>query len=136
MIYAPQKNREIDFVQKLMEMFPNKHYFFPKVVGGEMLFYRVKKFEDLKIGAFNILEPEDGERWQQKEKTFVFVPAVAVDKAGFRLGKGGGFYDQFLSNIKKNGVVFSVCVLPKFSVLSEIPKEVHDEKMDLVIWCS
>lgn len=133
LIYAPEENREIDFTQKLMEMFPEKKFYFPKVQEGKMFFYKVNNFSELQKGAFDIYEPQDLKNpWQQTDETFIFVPAVATDKKLFRLGRGGGFYDKFLEKIKKKYSIFTTSVLPDFAVLSEIPVEKHDEKINLI----
>lgn len=134
LIYAPEKNREINFTQKLMEQFPEKHFYFPKIQKEKMVFYKINNFEKLRKGSFDIYEPQNLETpWQQTNQTFVFVPAVAGNKNNFRLGKGGGFYDQFLEKIKKQNAVFTVSILPEFAILPEIPHEEHDEKMNLII---
>jgi len=134
LIYAPEANREIRFTKQLMEKFPEKDFYFPKIQKEKMFFYKVSDFESLKKGVFDIYEPQDLETpWEQKKKTFIFVPAVASDKKHFRLGRGGGFYDQFLQKIKKQNAVFTISVLPEFAVLPEVPVENHDEKIDFVL---
>jgi 5-formyltetrahydrofolate cyclo-ligase len=45
---------------------------------------------------FNILEPLDGEFIEPVRIDLIFVPLIAVDKRGFRVGYGKGYYDRFL----------------------------------------
>ena len=45
---------------------------------------------------FNILEPLDGDVVSPPLIDIIFVPLVAFDNRGFRVGYGRGFYDRFL----------------------------------------
>lgn len=58
-----------------------------------------------------------------------FVPAMAVDFAGNRIGKGKGFYDRALatSKLKTIAVVFDE------EILISIPSEPHDKKVNAAI---
>jgi 5-formyltetrahydrofolate cyclo-ligase len=40
---------------------------------------------------------------------FIFIPALAVDPDGYRLGQGGGYYDRALINLRawRHGVVYT-----------------------------
>ena len=49
---------------------------------------------------YNIPEPIDGIEIPVAKIDVVFVPLLAYDKAGNRVGYGKGFYDKFLSNCK------------------------------------
>lgn len=127
-IYAP-KGDEIEFVGELCQKFPEKNYFFPKIINGEMQFFR-GIFVDLKVGKWGILEPSISSPAPQSiNNNFIFVPAIAANFAGFRLGNGGGFYDKFLQNNSAK----TICVLPEFAVFREIPTEDHDEKIGEII---
>lgn len=80
---------------------------------------------DLIPGAMGIMEPV-GESVALATADLVIVPAMAVDNAGNRLGKGRGFYDRALFGIQA----------PKFAVifdeefLDEVPAEDHDLKVN------
>lgn len=126
-IYAP-KHDEIDFVQELCEKFPDKKYFFPKMIDREIIFFH-GIYTDLKKGKWGILEPDSNWEVATEKPDLIFVPAVAGNLAGNRLGNGGGFYDKFLA---KNSAK-KICVLPKFAVLDDIPVEEHDVKIDKVV---
>lgn len=52
----------------------------------------------------------------------VLVPALAVDRAGFRLGKGGGSYDRALA--RATGT--TVALLRDGELLEAVPHEPHD----------
>ena len=134
-IYAP-KYDEIDFVQNLCSNFSDKNYFFPRIIKREMKFFPAK-FSDLTPGKWGILEPEITTETFPKNEDLVFVPAVAANIAGNRLGNGGGFYDRFLQTpsppYQVESAIKTMCVLPEFAVFDEIPIEEHDEMVGEVL---
>lgn len=52
--------------------------------------------DQLELNRWGIPEPKKGEIIGDNEFNFVFVPLLAVDKKGNRVGYGKGFYDRFL----------------------------------------
>ncbi|EIA10122.1 5-formyltetrahydrofolate cyclo-ligase [Flavobacterium frigoris] len=54
----------------------------------------------IKKNEFNIPEPVDGIEVPSNKIDVVFVPLLAFDKLGHRVGYGKGFYDKFLSECK------------------------------------
>ena len=58
-----------------------------------------------------------------------FVPCVTCNKKGDRLGYGGGFYDRYLSQTD----AWRVILCREKILLSEIPTEGHDLRMDVVV---
>ena len=57
----------------------------------------------------------------------VFVPALAVDRTGARLGRGRGFYDRTL--VSRNPHARLVAVIRDEELLDELPHEPHDVPM-------
>jgi 5-formyltetrahydrofolate cyclo-ligase len=59
----------------------------------------------------------------------ILVPGRAFDRAGTRLGRGGGAYDRILAGLQapKIGVAFA-CQL-----VENLPREPHDVPMDAVV---
>ena len=54
----------------------------------------------IKINEYKIPEPVDGIEVPSNKIDVVFVPLLAFDKKGHRVGYGKGFYDTFLSECK------------------------------------
>lgn len=54
----------------------------------------------IKKNKYNIPEPIDGIEVPISKIDVVFVPLLAFDSSGNRVGYGKGFYDRFLSNCK------------------------------------
>lgn len=49
---------------------------------------------------FNILEPLDGDIVAPSLFDIIFVPMIAFDSKGFRVGYGRGYYDRFLPSCR------------------------------------
>lgn len=86
---------------------------------------------DLKAGFHGIPEPESWCREIPKcgSKLLVIVPGVVFDRAGNRIGYGGGYYDSYLKQADciKVGVAFD------FQCVEQIVPEVHDVPVDYII---
>ena len=54
----------------------------------------------LKKNNYNIPEPVDGIEIDNSKIDVVFIPLLAFDEKGHRVGYGKGFYDRFLANCK------------------------------------
>ncbi len=128
LIFAPI-SKEISFVDKLILEFPQKKYYFPRIVGAELQFFE-SEFSSLVKDKLGILTPlETSLVFENQKNTIAIVPAVAADGNGNRLGRGGGFYDRFLTNFSGKKIV----VLPEFAVFDSVPIEAHDVMVDLVL---
>jgi 5-formyltetrahydrofolate cyclo-ligase len=66
-----------------------------------------------------------------KELDCAFVPGLAFDETGLRLGRGGGYYDRFLSQAPARlpciGMMFSL------QKVSSVPREAHDGALREII---
>ncbi|MGJ8549005.1 5-formyltetrahydrofolate cyclo-ligase [Winogradskyella wichelsiae] len=54
----------------------------------------------IKKNKYNIPEPVEGIEIPSSQLGVVFIPLLAFDKTGQRIGYGKGFYDRFLANCK------------------------------------
>ena len=64
------------------------------------------------------------------EATLLIVPALAVDRSGLRMGRGGGSYDRALA---RAGRAYSVALLHDGELLATVPGEQHDRRVHAVI---
>ena len=101
----------------------------PKVVGKDMIFYRLTDFAQLGAGYFGIPEPARGEIVQWEEALMI-MPGVAFDRANHRVGYGGGFYDRFL---EKHPQIKRVAVAFEFQMMSEVPTEPTDISPEIIV---
>jgi 5-formyltetrahydrofolate cyclo-ligase len=100
----------------------------------ELDWHEVTSWNDVVVpGPFGLREPDPlaCPRVSLAELDCVFVPGVAFDHEGFRLGRGGGFYDSFLSltppTLPCIGLMFSLQKVPL------VPREPHDQALRSVI---
>jgi 5-formyltetrahydrofolate cyclo-ligase len=66
----------------------------------EMTHFLLTDNTKIKKNEYNIPEPVDGLEVPATKIDVVFVPLLAYDKKGNRVGYGKGFYDNFLSQCK------------------------------------
>lgn len=102
-----------------------------------MTMHAIRGFEQLRSGAYGIMEP-DPSLAPQLPDTFVpelvLVPGLAFDRKGGRMGYGGGYYDRFwelmsLSNKELKQPVW-LGVSFEAQLQAEVPCEIHDLILD------
>lgn len=68
----------------------------------EMRHFLFEQNDALEINEKGIPEPKKGRAIAADRMDYVFVPLLAVDKHGHRVGYGKGFYDRFLRKCSPN----------------------------------
>jgi 5-formyltetrahydrofolate cyclo-ligase len=63
----------------------------------------------------------------------IVVPALAIDASGFRLGKGGGFYDRTLAELDSTDRPIVIGVIYDDEFIEAVPRETHDIQIDVVV---
>lgn len=98
-----------------------------KVLGHSILSH----FEQLQLGKFDILEPlpQFRQAIELADLELIFVPGVAFDAKGGRLGYGAGYYDRFLSQCQAFflGLAFQVQISPS------LPQAPHDISIHTIL---
>ena len=98
--------------------------------GTDVVFYRYNGDKRLKIGTFGIKEPDsDSEKIEIHDIDLFIVPGIAFDGNRNRLGRGKGFYDRILQNVK--APILGVCF--DFQLFDNIPVNQQDMKMTKII---
>ncbi len=89
--------------------------------------------QDLVVSNYGYYEPkfENIVPVRSEEFDLVVVPGVVFDKNLNRIGFGKGYYDRILSRLKPSAK--AVAVAYEFQVLDEVPSEIHDIKMDMIL---
>lgn len=102
----------------------------PKVYGDTMNFIYLEDLSRVAPSSMGIPEPIADEPIAQDERALVLMPGLAFDKAGNRMGYGGGYYDKFLAAEPTHPTV-ALCY--DFQLVDTIPTDVYDIPVDLVI---
>ena len=103
----------------------------PRMLPGRGMEVRLFQPEVPLVRApFGLWEPpEDAPLLDKSSIQLALVPAVCYDRAGYRLGFGGGYYDRWLADF--SGFTAGLC---RGRVLQDrVPREPHDRRVDLVL---
>lgn len=87
-----------------------------------------KGFESDKMG---ILNPISGVPWPFEDIDLVITPGLGFDRQGNRLGRGGGYYDKFLSEPKLHAAKWAVCF--EMQLVDQVPHEPKDVPVDAIV---
>lgn len=99
---------------------------------GQLLFLNYNCKTSLKFNRLRIQEPVLDVRniIPLQELEMIFTPLVACDKAGNRLGMGGGFYDRTLAQAPH---LISVGLAHECQQVEQLPIESWDMPLDHII---
>jgi 5-formyltetrahydrofolate cyclo-ligase len=77
--------------------------------------------EDLviQLSKWKIPEPVNGKMIAEKEIDLIFVPLLAFDTKGHRVGYGKGYYDQFLSQCRPGALKIGLSYFEPLSRISD-----------------
>ena len=105
----------------------------PRCLPGDSLaFARVDAWSDLSLGSLGTLEPGEGLSCASLAACdAVFVPGLAFDRGGGRLGRGRGFYDRTLANAGAD-MPFLCGLSYAFQVIDRVPTGALDVRVDAV----
>ncbi|ETN94539.1 5-formyltetrahydrofolate cyclo-ligase [Zhouia amylolytica] len=81
--------------------------------------------------SYNIPEPVDGIEVPLEKIDVVFVPLLAFDQKGNRVGYGKGFYDQFLSECKNTTIKIGLSFFEAESFIEDLRED--DIKIDYCV---
>lgn len=87
--------------------------------------------DDLRPGAFGIMEPCGSAFTRYCEIDLAVIPGMAFDAAGHRLGRGKGYYDRFLPLIPQ---AYKIGVCFPFQIVDNVPTGPTDVVMDEVLY--
>jgi 5-formyltetrahydrofolate cyclo-ligase len=98
----------------------------------QLQFGVVSDWGALRQGRFGVLEPDpEAERVPLVSAEFVVVPGLGFTAEGHRLGYGKGYYDQALEGAV--GTCFLVGLCFSSQLVSQLPCEAHDQRMQAVV---
>ena len=82
-------------------------------------------------GVWGIGEPKPDK--PVLEPDVVLVPLLAFDRAGWRLGYGGGFYDRTLASLRGRKPIAAVGLAYDEQLIDAVPHLDYDQRLDWVL---
>ena len=135
LLYFPYKKEiSVELIIKTLWKYDNNIYM-PRIVSKNKLkFNRLKKLEVLKKNKYGIKEITSSDYLSPMSFNTMFIPFVGIDKNGYRLGYGGGYFDRALQNVKKdNNKILIIGLGYEYQVVKGSFGEAHDIRYDAVI---
>ena len=107
---------------------------FPKIEPNySMSLIAPNDFKRLRKNKYDIFEPSDGDEINPIDHEIIIIPTVGVDKNGYRLGYGGGYYDRFLESVTQtSNRPLLIGLIYDFQFIDDSFNELHDIKLDIV----
>ena len=91
--------------------------------GGSMTARIITGLSCLRPGLYGLMEPDEQAPVLPPEETDLAVlPCLGADRDGFRLGRGGGYYDRYLAGY--TGHTLLVC--PRQALVPRVPRDRYD----------
>ena len=108
-IYWPLKGEiDIRFIKEIQ----NQKVALPSSSKSKGMTYHYWSNSQLKLDSNRIPSPVEEKEINPDDISIPFVPAIAIDQQGYRLGYGGGYFDR----LRKGDLWFSI---PSFVVISD-----------------
>lgn len=120
--FAPLKT-EVD----ISPILSDERILLPYIENGEMRFSRCNALIKSSMG---FLEPEI-KREVIYDNALMLVPLIAYDKHNNRLGRGGGFYDRYISKHREK--LYTIGIAYPVSYVDSVPTANTDECLDEIL---
>ena len=127
-----QKEINTDFILNILAG-KDKHIVISKSNFNDysMSHYLLTDSTTIKKNRYNIPEPIDGIEIKPSQLEVVFIPLLAFDTIGNRIGYGKGFYDRFLANCKPETIKIGLSFFKAEDEISDFSE--NDIKLDYCI---
>ena len=87
-----------------------------------MDFYLPDSISNLNISKYGVPEPKPINKINPKKLDFLLVPLLAIDKNGFRVGYGKGFYDRYIPRCSQDVTTIGINLFEDVCEIMDLSK--------------
>jgi 5-formyltetrahydrofolate cyclo-ligase len=123
----------MSLVEWLKFQHPNLHLTFSRINPADFSMEHVLYESDtnFELNGYGIPEPQGGELVNEEEIELAFIPLLAFDEDGNRVGYGKGYYDRFLSKCSPDIIKIGISHFPPVDKIEDLG--LFDKKLDFCI---
>lgn len=103
----------------------------PRIEDGEVVPIRFEPEDAVRPTSFGAMEPATGRALPPGSIDVVLAPGVAFDRAGNRLGYGGGYYDRLLRRVRPEAARIAIAF--DLQVVEAVPADRADLRVDAIV---
>jgi 5-formyltetrahydrofolate cyclo-ligase len=118
-------------VMKRLAEESNAQLALPAIADGRLIFRAWVPGMPLQRVGFGLSEP--GPEAKEVDPDILFVPLLAFDPRGYRIGYGKAYYDGGLSRLRAKKQIVAVGLAFDDQCVDTVPTEPHDQRLDYVI---
>ena len=103
----------------------------PKISNNELVHIAINDETEFGLNEFGIKEPNDGNHFIIENLDIIFIPLLAFDIEGHRVGYGKGYYDKFLKLTNNSTLKIGLSFFDPINKIQDIDD--NDVKLDYCI---
>lgn len=103
----------------------------PKISNNELVHIAINDETEFGLNEFGIKEPNDGNHFIIENLDIIFIPLLAFDIEGHRVGYGKGYYDRFLKLTKNSTLKIGLSFFDPINKILDIDD--NDVKLDYCV---
>jgi len=103
----------------------------PKISNNELVHIAINDQTEFSINEYGIKEPNNANHFIIENLDLIFIPLLAFDLEGHRVGYGKGYYDRFLKLTNKSSLKIGLSFFDPINKIQDIDD--NDVKLDYCI---
>ena len=103
----------------------------PKISNNELVHVAINDETEFSLNKYGIKEPNDGNHFIIENLDIIFIPLLAFDIEGHRVGYGKGYYDRFLKLTNNSTLKIGLSFFDPINKILDIDD--NDVKLDYCV---
>ncbi len=108
-----------------------KNIIVPKISNNELVHVAINDETEFCLNDYGIKEPNDGNHFIIENLDIIFIPLLAFDVEGHRVGYGKGYYDRFLKLTNNSTLKIGLSFFDPINKIRDIDD--NDVKLDYCV---